>query len=128
MLRSPFTLHQAIRQKQLVHFFHKAGHILSYNDILYIYLILAKCTLLTLCNENGAIIPLVHGQFVHFTADNIDINESTLGGKNTSLCTQIAAWQHVPNKSVDLEHLTGTKSRTLTVPECMDNLIPPAVI
>ena len=40
----------------------------------------------------------------------------------------MTAWQHVPNKSVDLEHLTVTKSRTLTVPEFMDNLIPPAFI
>ena len=28
-------------------------------------------------------------------------------------------------QSLDLEHLTIAKSRTLTVPECMDNLIPP---
>ena len=83
-----------------------------------------------MCNEYGAVLPpnLVHGLFLHFTADNIDINDSTLGGKNISLCTQMAAWQHVPNKSVDLEHLTVTKSRTLTVLGCTDNLIPPAVI
>ena len=130
MFRSPFTLHQSIRQKQLVQLFLKAGHILSYNDILHIYLILAECSLLTMFNENGAVIPpsLVHGRFLYFTADNIDINDSTHGGKNTSHCTQMAVWQHVPNQSVDLEHLTVTKSRTLTVPECMDNLIPPAAI
>ena len=71
-----------------------------------------------MCNANGAVIPpnLVHDRFLHFRADNIDINDSTLSGKNTSHCTQMTAWQHVPNKSVDLEHLTVTKSRTLTVP------------
>ena len=61
---------------------------------IYIYLILAECTPLTMCNENGAVIPpnLVHCGFLHFTADNIDINDSTLGAKNTSHCTQMAAW------------------------------------
>jgi hypothetical protein len=31
--------------------------------------------------------------FTHFTADNIDINDSTLDGKNTFHATQMAAWQ-----------------------------------
>ena len=31
--------------------------------------------------------------FTLFTADNIDINDSTLDGKNTVHATQMAAWQ-----------------------------------
>ena len=41
---------------------------------------MVECTLLTMCNENGAVIPpnLVHGRFLHITADNIDINDPHL--------------------------------------------------
>ena len=52
--------------------------------------------------ENGAVIPsnLMHGKFVHFSADNIDINDATLDGKNTFHATQIAAWQRGPDRDV----------------------------
>ena len=44
-------------------------------------------------DNNGAVVPqnLVKGRFVHFSTDNVDINEYTLDGKGTFHATQVAA-------------------------------------
>ena len=70
--------------------FHNAGHIISYNDIPRIDTTLSEHTLKSMDLETGAVIPpnLCKERFVHFTADNIDINDSTLDGKNTFHATQ----------------------------------------
>lgn len=88
------TLHQATRSKQLVELFHKAGHILSYRQILNLDTSLAQDTAASMNEKNGAVIPpnLNPETFTHFTADNIDINDSSLDGKNTFHATQVAAW------------------------------------
>ena len=74
--------------------------------------------------NSGAIIPpnLVHGRFVHFTADNIDINDSSLSGKNTFHATQMAAWQRGPAPDFLLSDLTPSKNKKLQVPQVMDEL------
>ena len=66
----------------LVELYHGAGHILSYEQILKLDSSLAENTM---NEENGSVVPpnLSPGTFTHFTADNIDINDSTLDGKNT---------------------------------------------
>ena len=58
---------------------------------------MAKKTLESL-GDDGAIVPqnLVKGRFIHFSADNIDINEYTPDGKGTFHATQVAAWQRGP--------------------------------
>ena len=43
--------------------------------------------------------------FTHFTADNIDINDSTLDGKNTFHATQMAAWQRGIGNGLQLDKL-----------------------
>jgi hypothetical protein len=45
--------------------------------------------------DNGAVVPpnLSSDVFTHYTADNIDINDSTLDGKNTFHATQEAAFE-----------------------------------
>ena len=77
--------------------FHKAGHVMSYRQVLKLDSLLAKKTLDTM-NKDGSVVPpnLVSNRFVHFSADNIDINEHTLDGKQTFHATQIAAWQRGP--------------------------------
>ena len=69
------TLHQVTRSKRLVELFSNAGHIMNYNDILRLDTALAEKTLESM--KYGPIIPpnLVLGRFVHFTTDNIDIND-----------------------------------------------------
>jgi len=89
------TLHQATRSKDLVRLFHKAGHCLSYEQVLQVDTSLAEFTLTTLDGETGAVIPpnMVDNNFIHYTCDNIDILDETLDGKNTFHATQMAAWQ-----------------------------------
>ena len=68
------TLHQATRSKDLVQLFHKAGHCLSYDQLLRVDISLAESTLKSLDQSTGAIVPpnLVADKFVHYSTDNID--------------------------------------------------------
>ena len=49
------TLHQATRSKELVNMFHKAGHVMSYREIITLDPALAKKTLETM-NDDGAVV------------------------------------------------------------------------
>ena len=53
------TLHQTTRSKQLVQLFHKAGHIIGYNDVLKLDTALAENTLTKMDLGNGAVIPQI---------------------------------------------------------------------
>lgn len=118
------TMHQVTRSKDLVKLFHRAGHILSYDQILQVDTILAESALKSLDQETGAVIPpnLQQGKFVHFSADNIDILDETIDGKNTFHATQIAAWQRGQESVSLLSSLKPSKRRTLEVPESMDRI------
>ncbi|CAH3188967.1 unnamed protein product [Porites lobata] len=120
------SLHQATRSKKLVQMFHNAGHIISYRDIRRVDTALAKHTLSTMNTENGAVTPvnLAEGRFIHFTADNIDINEGTLDGQNTFHASQYAAWQRGPESVGILQNITPTKSTTLKVPDEVNTILP----
>ena len=100
------------RSRQLVSLSHKAGHTICYNDVLRVDTSLAEESLGSMNYENDAVIPpnLVHGEFVHFSADSIDINDATLDGKNIFHGTQMAAWQRGP-----------ARDNVLHVPEAMDS-------
>ena len=72
------TLHNAAWSRKLVNLFYKAGQIVSYGRILSIDTGMAESTLKSVDKDTGAVVPpnLVPGRFVHFSADNIDINDS----------------------------------------------------
>ena len=55
---------------------------------------LTESTLKTPDEDSGAVIPqnITDNAFIHYTADNIDILDETLDGKNTFHATQMAAW------------------------------------
>ena len=121
------TLHQATRSKELVKMFHKAGHTMSYQEIIKLDAALAKKALESM-NREGAVVHqnLIKDRFVHFSADNVDINEHTLDGKGTFHATQVAAWQRGPPKG---NLLSGVeihgKSNPLNIPREMNDVIPP---
>ena len=99
---------------------------MSYKDILHVDTALATHTLSSMDADSGSVIPtsLVEGRFIHFSPDNIDINDGTLDGQNTFLATQYAAWQRGP-ESVDLlENIYPTMEATLKVPEEMNMILP----
>lgn len=120
------TLHQATRSKPLVELFHKAGHILCYKDILQLDTALAESTLEAMDEQSGTAVPsnLVRGRFVHFSTDNIDINDSTLDGKHTFHATQVAAWQRGPAPDDQLSMVKLSARETLRVPEAINTILP----
>ena len=81
--------------------------------------------------ETGKLLPvnLTPNRFSHFTADNIDINDSTLDGKDTFHATQVAALQRGPEEMIVFATVNASSSeRKLNVPEVMNTLIPVHVI
>ena len=89
------TLHQVTRShgQDLVKLFNKAGHGLSYDQILQVDTSLADSVLRSLDPNTGIVMPpnLVREKFVYFSADNIDILDETMDGKNIFHTTQITA-------------------------------------
>ena len=83
---------------------------------------LAESVLESLDPHTGSVIQpnLVRGKFVHFSADNIDILDETLDGKNTFHATQIASWQRGAETDTLLENLKPSTKRCLNVPESMN--------
>ena len=125
------SLHQATRSKGLVHMFYRAGHIMSYHDILKLDTALAENTLQTMSTDGSVLSPnLVKDRFVHFSADNIDTNDRTLDRKNTFHATQVAAWQRGPPSKDILNCIKLSTRETLNVPDVMNNIfhanIPPS--
>ena len=116
--------------------FHNASHTISYLDVRRVDTTLAKHTLSTMNTENGTVIPvnLAGGHFIHFTADNIDINEGTLDGQNIFHAAQYAAWQRGPESVGVLQNITFTIGSNYSYGKCelwnhsfhnMDILYPP---
>lgn len=124
------TLHQSTRSKDLVQLFHNAGHIISYDNILQVDTALAEKTLASMDEATGSVVPpnLVHNTFVHFTCDNIDINDSSLNGKDSFHATQVASWQRGPASDMGLNSLHPTTNKTtLEVPAVLEELIPAGI-
>ena len=124
------TLHQATRSKELIHLFHNAGHMISYHSLLQVDTALAEKTMKTMDPETGAVTPpnFVPGRFTHFTCDNIDINDSSLDGKNTFHATQMAAWQRGPEGDLMMTEIEPSRTESLHVPAVMETLFPAQVI
>ena len=121
------TLHQATRSKHLVNLFHKAGHCISYSQVLQLDTLLAENTVQSLDQASGAVIPpnLKPGKFIHFTADNIDILDQTLDGKNTFHATQMAAWPRLESQDAEQLQISvppNASNTTFAVPEALEKL------
>ena len=56
---------------------------------------------------------------MQFTANNIDINDSLLGRKDTFHTTQVPGWQRGPNKTKHLASLRPTDRTALLIPEAL---------
>ena len=117
------TLHNATRSRKLVNLFYKAGHIASYGRLLSIDTVMAESTLKSI-DDTGAVVPpnLVPGRFVHFSADNIDINNPSLDGKNTFHATQMAVWQRGPPEESILDNVKPSDKVTLDIPHVLQKI------
>ena len=56
---------------------------------------------------------------MQFTANNIDVNDSLLGGKDTFHATQVPGWQRGPNKTKHLASLWPADRTALVIPEAL---------
>lgn len=89
------------------------GTCLSYNQVLQVDTTLAEST--------TAVIPtnLTRNQFIHYTADNIDIIDLMLDGKNTFHATQLASWQRGESNDITLQTLDTSSAHVLNVPNIL---------
>ena len=56
---------------------------------------------------------------MQFTADNIDMNDSLLDGKDTFHATQVPGWQRGPDKTKHLASLRSADRTTIAIPEVL---------
>ena len=75
----------------------RAGHCISYDDLERIDTAIAK-DIVQRSEEFGVVLPsnIKPGNFVHVAADNLDINEETIDGRNTTHATSIVMYQRNP--------------------------------
>lgn len=133
------TLHQKTRSRKLVGLFNSAGHCISYRQLMTVDTALAETTLKSLDRSTGAVIPPnlipsdpektgeVTDRLVHVTADNIDILNDTLDGKNTFHATQMVAFQRGGATTDDiLKEMKPSRVRSLSAPSELGSIILPS--
>ena len=81
-------------------------------------------------NESGPVVPpnLNPSIFTYFTAENIDINDSSVDGKNTFHAPQVAAWQRGPETAAHLSSLRSSVMASLDIPDGMQQLDPVNIV
>ena len=91
------TLHHLTGSKQLVTLLNKMGHCSSYCDVEIINTSLAQ-EISAQSQAHGVVIPsnISPGVFVQCAADNNDLNEETLDGKQTTHATTLVVYQREP--------------------------------
>ena len=70
-------------------------------------------------NDTVVLTDLNADNFMQFTADNIEINDSLLDGKNNFHATQVPGWQRDPDKTKNLASLRSADRTTLVIPEAL---------
>ena len=92
-------LHQATRSTLLVDLLHKAGHIQLRQANPQVGPLTSARYSLFLNEINGTVVltDVNPDNFMQFTTDNIDINDSSLEGKDTFHATQVPGWQRGPD-------------------------------
>ena len=114
-------LHQATRSTLLVDLLHKGGHIQLRQANPQVGPLTGARYSLFLKEINGTVvlIDLNPDNFKQFTANNIDINDSLLGGKDTFHATQVPGWQRGRNKTKHLASLRPADRTALVIPEVL---------
>ena len=114
-------LHQATRLTLLVDLLHKAGHIQLRQANPHVGPLTSARYSLFFKEINGTIVltDLNPDNFMQCTTNNIDINDSLLGGKNTLHATQVPGWQRGPNKTKHLASLRPADRTAFVTPEAL---------
>ncbi|EDO35706.1 predicted protein [Nematostella vectensis] len=88
------TVHHLTGSKQLVSILNRMGHSSSYDDLKAVDTSLAM-EVMARAEQHGTVVPsfISPGAFVQLAADNNDLNEETLDGKNTTHATTMVVYQ-----------------------------------
>ena len=135
------TVKHLTGSKEVVKLLNRFGHSISYDEVVKLEKSLVQETLLGRGESNLAIPTNISaGTFVQAAADNLDFNEQTLDGKNTTHATTLVLYQRaqngnfgaqvktkgetyqmpLSNTKVSLEVLNFSKQcRKLNVPDCL---------
>ena len=96
--------------EQLITILNRMGHCCSYEEVEVVDTSLAN-EIIAKSEQTGAVIPSnIHpGVFVQMAADNNDINEETIDGKNTTHATTLVVYQRkqfgpVPSPQIHANH------------------------
>ena len=81
--------------KELITMFNRWGHTLSYDEVERLETSIAQSQLEKAMEDGTAVVPsnISGGTFVQAAADNIDLNEETLNGKQTTHATSLVLYQ-----------------------------------
>ena len=114
------TLHHITGSKEVVTLLNRMGHCSSYDEVEIVNTSWAK-EITARSEEIGVVVPsnISVGVFTQFAADNNDLNEDTLDGKQTTHATTIVAYQREqfgpkPPPKVHADH--SAKRRSLDQP------------
>jgi hypothetical protein len=115
------TVRHLTASKQLISILNRMGHCSSYDEIEAVDTALA-IEVLAKSQQSGVVIPsnVVQGSFVQFAADNNDLNEETLDGKNTTHATTMVIFQkqvygpHLPSEVIG-DHRSKRRSLDMSI-------------
>ena len=88
-------VHHLTTSKRLIELLNRMGHCVSYDEMRSVNTSIAE-DVLAKTEEFGTVIPTVikAGSFVQIAADNNDLNEETIDGKNTTHATTMVIYQN----------------------------------
>ncbi|CAH3175616.1 unnamed protein product [Porites evermanni] len=88
-------VHHLTTSKRLIELLNRMGHCVSYDEMRAVNTSIAE-DVLAKAEEFGTVIPTVikAGSFVQIAADNNDLNEETIDGKNTTHATTMVIYQN----------------------------------
>ena len=90
-------IHHLTSSKQLIALLNRMGHCASYDEMHAVNTSIAL-EVIAKANQHGTVIPsnIAPGPFVQIAADNNDLNEETIDGKNTTHATTMVIYQKKP--------------------------------
>ena len=119
------SMHQATRSKELVNLLNAAGRSVSYDMIRRIDTSIAKKLIDDLEHNDFVPVPtnIAKDTFCQFAADNIDILEETLDGKDTFHATQMVVFQRTQNEREGTAEIPIGKDKSTAVPPELNELL-----
>ena len=120
------TVKHLTGSKEVVKLLNRFGHSISYEEVIKLEKSLVQETLLDY-DGSSHLIPsnIVAGKFIQAAADNLDFNEQTLDGKNTTHATTLVLYQRAENRNFGAK--VSTKFSKILKPQVEAKLTPDVI-